>query len=1464
MDNDSITGRCPYLPTHPPCLAPCPDKCYPASSTFVSAALRIGQQAGPPAFLLPSISLVVFYFPLLFFALLRLGVMPKDALPSGTDDDGETPAAAAAGIAAESRLPAQPEDNNTCRMVASPMAVENQDETHVLRLDTHSAPDDPISLGRKRKSLSDKQVTASRMAGSQPDRITKRIRLTEGATGRGNSPQAATGSFLSLDRSLLPPEIWHLVFTYCPPKSLGNLVSVNKLFNLYLDPSSPAHKDGVPRALPCALGPMEPNAIWQASRRLFWPKMPAPLQSKTELDMWQMTCSPSCQDCGKRDVQSRMSPPNPDRPGPGTDGVASIWAFGRRMCALCLLKTSEKVRELPLAVWKRGLCHLTLRQELDLQISPSIPSAIIPALPFVFLTQDRHVFSATAVELGALPTDLQATKLFPKSNVEALQDEFLQVKDMGPGTVGEWLKGLPGRGSALQHDASKWEKWEASGGASKMRSLLYPGYEGKAPACLPRKPLAGTPQAPLLGQDRRERTAEAAEQRAEAAHAPDTEPKSKPNVTVGRQEDGHLDATPATKESRDQIDKNWEEAQAPLRVKIAGYADEAVRNNLKKGKKMTRDTCSRFAVDSLLAVRKRFYAGVAKDAQVARAAGKTPTVDPPGGPFTQKLTLENMKWIFDTKIRPHTEALRKELFYCNGCEGNFKPFGFEGVIQHYAAKHTSVLSLGNIVVHWRAEWPEHPPFSAAARKALSHPHGPNNFPGSAVTLPPANYHFAPTPAMPTQPPPAYPPPVGYGYTPAYMNYAQPPPPLPPSYPPQPTIPLPFVPQPGYDHPPSHYTPPAPYPAFQPPPAPYFTQEVDIAQGWKPPQAAHYDYHYALHEANNAGGQHAPPQPPPTYPDLHQSKVEDIARNSREVWRLLSDIRDLPGSMKVLATIHHLVKRFRSRFYETPPLSLFIDGLSNNKEMRPVRNINGLICRACRLGLGNAASVEQDRKEFSLPQLANHFQARHIEQMGGAPAGPASLDWVVDMVFVSALEVSASASLPASEPQKALLLAALPTAVTQESIHAPGLPYPPFQAHQPEPVPRGEQHPRTVDPQHGFQGILGDRFPGNPIRSSGVASEDDDRSARGVGGRHSSQGSNSNRGQSGFRAHKKSAGQSKRSKLHNGGGRVAKPSGKKPSAGHGNQKHGKGGDLTSELDATRPGTQVITHASAGTEGSTTTKSHGSTQPNAQPPQGIGKESLGGSSEVKREEFSVMAALDSYLRQEHAPQPQGQQGTASHRSPGEPAQSAGHSGSQLLRPERSTQYGVTEGSTQASRPTINKSDPARKHLSGPTANKTRDDAHGPRQIQTSFVEPHPRRFEGEHFGPAAPHTEGRDHPAAPPAASYGGYHGDRRLQSRPSVETYEIVHVIDESGEYYIRRPVRRVPDARHKYEERGVRHEAAPHPAFEPAHGSLGRPNLARGGVGASLVTENRPAGLWPGPRPGPTFYEEYDPRFPAA
>lgn len=191
------------------------------------------------------------------------------------------------------------------------------------------------SSARKRKSL---ESASDNDTGRVIMESAKKVKL-----GASRTEPRRSGK-LPNDRSLVPPEVWHNIFSLCPPKTLGKLLFVNRIFNVYLDPSS---------AIPCerpetlsygALSVSKPNAIWQASRRRFWPGMPSPLQDKTELCMWQLSSGSSCQHCGKKPgAPQRKEALDPWHSGPGQDGVAIIWAFATRSCGTCLLSRSIKV-----------------------------------------------------------------------------------------------------------------------------------------------------------------------------------------------------------------------------------------------------------------------------------------------------------------------------------------------------------------------------------------------------------------------------------------------------------------------------------------------------------------------------------------------------------------------------------------------------------------------------------------------------------------------------------------------------------------------------------------------------------------------------------------------------------------------------------------------------------------------------------------------------------------------------------------------------------------------------------------------------------------------------------------------------------------------------------------------------------------------------------------------------------------
>lgn len=476
------------------------------------------------------------------------------------------------------------------------------------------------------------------------------------------------------------------------------------------------------------------------------------------------------------------------------------------------------------------------------------------------------------------------------------------------------------------------------------------------------------------------------------------------------------------KEPKDFVDREWEDVQTPLRAEITGYADEIIRDGWNNGASVTKDNSPNFAADVLIYVRKRFYAEIAKADTTDHAVADDTKIDPSNGPFTRKLILENMKWVFDTKVKPITEPYRKELFLCNGCENNFKFYGFEGVIQHYAAKHTSALSMGSIVVHWRAEWPEIPPFNPE----------PIGKGGKYSSAPSTTYPPVTAPMASNQ---------DYGYS-SYQPLTGPaasgmvvqlPPPQPnlaPYYGPTHSANQFLMSQHGQLPPSTSYR-----GQMHEYPGPHYQGSSVVAfqpyqgHGYMP---LAYESQYSSGEVNSimtvaesTGQSYAgPPRPAQNYghsgahtaasgynsavqnagvvrTEEYRAQLLDIARTAREFWNRTTGIKELPGSVRVYVIFYHILRNHRAKYAEDPPLTMLIDGFSNNKDMRPVRNVNGLACRACILGKASKETQSHhgpnkgatDKKLFSLPQLLNHFQTTHVAPFHGYP----QYDWTTDMI-----------------------------------------------------------------------------------------------------------------------------------------------------------------------------------------------------------------------------------------------------------------------------------------------------------------------------------------------------------------------------------------------------------------------------------------------------------------------------------
>jgi F-box domain len=168
----------------------------------------------------------------------------------------------------------------------------------------------------------------------------KRAKMEEPMLAKQSSDAAERSK--PLDRSQLPAEMWQYIFTYLPPYSLGHLMCVNRIFHNLLAPGGTLPAPQLTGQGP--LGLMEPDLLWSLSRRAFFPGMPRPLFSRSELDTWKLIRSNVCESCGKRNVST--VPPvskSPWAAGPGNDYVRIIWPFAVRSCGNCLQAPLQKV-----------------------------------------------------------------------------------------------------------------------------------------------------------------------------------------------------------------------------------------------------------------------------------------------------------------------------------------------------------------------------------------------------------------------------------------------------------------------------------------------------------------------------------------------------------------------------------------------------------------------------------------------------------------------------------------------------------------------------------------------------------------------------------------------------------------------------------------------------------------------------------------------------------------------------------------------------------------------------------------------------------------------------------------------------------------------------------------------------------------------------------------------------------------
>ncbi len=107
-------------------------------------------------------------------------------------------------------------------------------------------------------------------------------------------------------------------------------------------------------------------------------------------------------------------------------------------------------------------------QEVNLLLSSSFPSFLLPALPFALISPLNHFIANSVLRSTAPPPALQLTKHYYKPHIEELKRQLNEVKELGPASAEEWIKGLDGDGKERCNDAMRWEQWEAKGGLKKV------------------------------------------------------------------------------------------------------------------------------------------------------------------------------------------------------------------------------------------------------------------------------------------------------------------------------------------------------------------------------------------------------------------------------------------------------------------------------------------------------------------------------------------------------------------------------------------------------------------------------------------------------------------------------------------------------------------------------------------------------------------------------------------------------------------------------------------------------------------------------------------------------------------------------------------------------------------------------------------------------------------------------------
>ena len=475
-----------------------------------------------------------------------------------------------------------------------------------------------------------------------------------------------------------------------------------------------------------------------------------------------------------------------------------------------------------------------------------------------------------------------------------------------------------------------------------------------------------------------------------------------------------------TREVKEAMDRDWEESQRPTRDNLSAIAEDFITQNWDRGSAVTFENSPKFAADLLTYVRHTFYASRVKEgsprlSEQEQASNGQSDIKP-------SLVLDDMKWVYDNKLRPLIEQFRRDVFLCSGsdCDRNTRFYGFEGIVQHYGARHTNSFSVGNVVVAWReAEWPEEPPFHPDPI-SVKHAHH-TSASGTGFNSYYSGFSRAgtSTPHMPSHLPQASPGPLQYG---GQYNGPFPPPQAA-----------------------SSATPGFAYTQLHAPPADSYSYPSLGPAGYAP-QVGPNSYMQSPATMNPTvipapvmlppAGQGVADTLPNGIEDVTYStssfdkQVSIIIRTAQDVWKQTSGIKDIPNSLRIYVLLHRIISKFHVEFNHEPNLTHINDALSNHETPRALKHAPGLSCKACQMesrhlaGTFNAKSEE--RKTYTVLNLLSHFRTQHLPLLQTSPSQgqlAPPMDWKEDMIELpSERFISGLIHAPGMDDEKLLVIA----------------------------------------------------------------------------------------------------------------------------------------------------------------------------------------------------------------------------------------------------------------------------------------------------------------------------------------------------------------------------------------------------------------------------------------------------------